>query len=78
MANGGRDERPVTWGRFSATISAIEARIAVNEHALSALGQEGESRRNRAWVIVLAIMTGLICPVVVTAVVTWVHLKSGH
>ena len=55
---------------------ALADRIAALEHE-SEQRQEGQDvRRNRAWLIVLAVMSGLVCPVVVTAVVTWLHLRA--
>jgi hypothetical protein len=37
----------------------------------------GRSRRDRAWLIVLGLMTGIVCPLVLAAVFTLLHLH-GH
>jgi len=55
---------------------ALADRIGALEHE-SEQRQEGQDvRRNRVWLIILAVMSGLVCPVVVTAVITWLHLRS--
>ncbi|HYK70417.1 MAG TPA: hypothetical protein VEV45_20905 [Streptosporangiaceae bacterium] len=50
-------------------LDALEG--ASREHETSMRG-----RRDRAWVIVLAVTTGIVCPLIVTAVITLIHLRS--
>lgn len=57
---------------------AMEARIAALEHAGHEETEHERGRRDRAWVIGLAIVTGLVMPILTTAVVAFLHLRSVH
>lgn len=67
VANG-----PVTW----AVVSAIGERVARLEEHVAALTESSGARRNRNWLIVLGILTGLVCPVIVTSIIAWLHLRA--
>jgi len=55
---------------------ALEERVDQLEHASKERQASQQGRRDRAWVIVLAVTTGIVCPLIVTAVITLIHLRS--
>jgi hypothetical protein len=55
---------------------AIEDRLAVLEQAGKSEQATESGRRDRLWLIVIGLMTGIVCPLIVTSVITWLHLKS--
>jgi hypothetical protein len=63
---------PVTW----AAVGSLAERVTRLEERLAATGRQREKRGNRAWLIVTALLTGLIFPVAVTILITVVHLHS--
>jgi len=68
MANG-----PVTW----AAVGALGERVARLEEHISDIKASTGARRNRTWLIVMGIMTGLVCPVIVTSIITLLHLANS-
>ena len=67
MPNG-----PVTWE----AVGDLRERIArLEEHVAGFTAGQG-ARRNRTWLIVMGIMTGLVCPVIVTSIITLLHLAN--
>jgi len=67
MGNG-----PVTW----AVVGSLGERIARLEEHVAAITEHAGVRRNRTWLIALGILTGLVCPVMVTTFLTWLHLRG--
>jgi len=59
----------VSWPLWDAEHRALTGRVQAIEEA-------ARGRRNRTWVIVLGLMTGIVCPVVVTTIVAWLHLSG--
>ena len=55
---------------------AIIDRIAVLEQTGKADMASERSRRDRLWLIVIGMMTGIVCPLIVTSIITWLHLKA--
>lgn len=56
---------------------SMKARITALEQARIAESQGGQERKGRIWVIVVGLMTGIVCPLIVTSVLTVAHLR-GH
>lgn len=78
-------ERVSVLERFAEARRGLEAQVAAIVDRISDLeaGRKEETasdeqRRNRAWMIGLAVLTGLICPLVVTTVITVLHLHAAH
>jgi len=63
---------PVTWAVFS----ALSERVARLETVGATAAAGASARRNRVWVVVIALMTGVVCPVIVTTIVTLLHLAG--
>jgi hypothetical protein len=78
VPNGRGDDAPVTWGRFTATTAAVGARIDALERTVAAwLDQqttEETAHKTRIWQAALAIVTGLVLPLVVIGIVALIHL----
>jgi hypothetical protein len=61
-----------------------EARVALDadmerlDGTLKTMTTSDQSRKDRRWVITLTVVTGLICPVMVTVVITWLHIRALH
>jgi heme/copper-type cytochrome/quinol oxidase subunit 2 len=68
MANG-----PVTW----AALGSLAERVARLEALSVQAAEHTRERSNRTWVVVLGILTGIVCPVIVTTVIAWLHLRGG-
>jgi hypothetical protein len=69
--------------RFTATLrnaETIHAEILARIGELEAAGRDKatreHSRRDRLWVIVLTVMSGVVAPLVVTSVLAWIHLRA--
>jgi hypothetical protein len=83
------DGRYVTWDRWDAEHraladrvhelegQALASRVATLEQRDEAVRTASTSRRNRLWLITLAVMTGLVCPLIVTTIITLAHLRGG-
>jgi len=67
MPNG-----PVTWD----AVGDLRERIARLEEHVSDIKASTGARRNRTWLIVMGVLTGLVCPVVVTSLITLLHLAN--
>lgn len=61
--------------RVRAGEAALGARLDSVVAAARAAAERTERKRNRAWVLALGIMTGVIAPLVVTTVLTLLHLS---
>jgi hypothetical protein len=57
---------------------ALAARISTLEQAGKAGEASEQGRRDRLWIIVIGMMTGIVCPLIVTTIITWLHLKTLH
>ena len=55
---------------------SLSNRITSLEDTMKNSGTERAARRNRAWVIILAVMTGIVFPLVLSTVITILHLRS--
>ena len=55
----------------------LENRLDELEHTGKDKAEHGRERRNRLWLLVLAVMTGVVAPLVVTALLTWLHLRGS-
>jgi hypothetical protein len=62
----------VTW----AAVGSLAERVTRVEERFAASTQQREKRGNRAWLIIAALLTGLIFPVAVTILITVIHLRS--
>ena len=67
MANG-----PATWE----ALSAVAERVTRLEERLAAVTAHSQSRSNRTWFLIMGVATGVVCPVIVTTVIAWLHLRS--
>ena len=63
----------VPWPAFL----ALAERVARTEEHLTDLTEGQQKRGNRAWLITVGLLTGLVCPVVVTTIITLLHLRAG-
>jgi hypothetical protein len=63
MPDGYGDDAPVTWGRFTATFAALEARVAGLEAGAA-------RRKDRGWTLLTIILAGLALPILVSLVST--------
>jgi hypothetical protein len=71
---------PVTWaalGSLSERVARLEEWHAQDQQRDRAREEHSRARGNRAWVIILGITTGIVCPVVVTSILAWLHLRGG-
>jgi hypothetical protein len=58
--------------------TAFNDRLARLEEAHK-LDEAGDrSRRDRIWVLSLTVISGMVFPILVTAVITFLHIKSSH
>jgi hypothetical protein len=77
VPNGRGDDAPVTWGRFTATTAAIVARIDALERTVAGWQDQQATQetahRTRMWEAALAVVTGLVLPLVVIGIVALVH-----
>ena len=56
----------------------LEARLTELEHAGKDKAEHGRERRDRLWLLVLGVATGVVAPLVVTAVIALLHLRASH
>lgn len=61
----------VQWGVWDAEHRALKERVEAMETA-------ARGRRNRAWAVGLMVATALVCPLLVTALITFLHLSASH
>lgn len=57
---------------------AMGARITALELAAKDETAAERGRRDRAWVLGLALVSGLVLPLLTTAVIAFLHLRSTH
>ena len=57
---------------------ALDARVAALEAASHAGQASDRQRRDRLWLIVLGLTTGIVCPLVVTALITLLHIRASR
>lgn len=60
------DERPVTWGRWQEAHEALAGRVAALEAAAG-------KRRDRTWMLILAVLSGLALPAILVLVSVAIH-----
>ncbi len=60
------DELPVTYGRWQEAHAALTARVAVLEGAAG-------KRKDRTWMLILAVLSGLALPTIVITVGVFIH-----
>ena len=58
--------------------AALASRVAALEEAAAAEHTEQAGRRNRRWAIAIAAATGIVCPLIVTTILAWIHLRAVH
>jgi ferric-dicitrate binding protein FerR (iron transport regulator) len=56
--------------------ASLEQRLSILENEYGAERQSEKNRRDRAWVLILAVVSGIVFPLVVGAVLTLFHLHS--
>src|SRR6516164_3830599 len=78
----------VSWGRYDAEHQALIQRVSALEELAKSLGGVDQTyqslrdkiaertRRERAWLIVVGLLTGIVCPLIVTSVITILHLRA--
>lgn len=62
-----------------AQIEALRAGVSAHDALLARVARledKSAGRLNRIWMIGAAVLTGLICPVVVTMIITLAHLRG--
>lgn len=74
MTNGGY----VTWPQMDEILRGLGERMARLEEKHAADAASSGARRNRAWGIGLLVISGLVLPLLTTAVITFLHLQSIH
>jgi hypothetical protein len=57
--------------------SALSNRISLLEHQDTTDEASERTRTDRIWVILIGIVTGVACPIVVSTVITLLHLKAA-
>ena len=67
---GGGDERPVTWGRWAEAHQALAGRVA-------ALEQAAGRRKDRGWMLTLAVLSGLALPAILLLAGGLIHRAAG-
>ena len=70
----------VAWGVWDAEHRALTARVdTIERHAEAAQAlavASEQARKDREWKTTLALITGVVFPVLVTALLTWLHLRA--
>jgi hypothetical protein len=56
--------------------ASLIARIGELEHAGKDKAVRDTGRRDRLWLIVLTVMSGIVAPLVVTSLIAWLHLRN--
>jgi hypothetical protein len=57
-------------------VGALSERVARLEERHQADTEHSQRRSNRAWLVILGVLTGIVCPVIVTTVLAWLHLRG--
>jgi hypothetical protein len=55
----------------------LEDRITSLEQATRSDQASDSARRDRIWVLVITVVSGVVFPILVTALITFLHIKSG-
>jgi hypothetical protein len=66
MPNSHPDDTPVTWGRYAEAQAALTARVAALETAAG-------RRKDRSWMLTLAVLSGLALPTLVILIGVLIH-----
>lgn len=66
MPNSHPDDTPVTWGRYAVAHEALEGRVAALEAAAG-------KRKDRTWMLTLAVLSGLALPTIVILIGVLIH-----
>lgn len=72
VTNGGL----VRWSEIDPLLRDLVERLARLESKHEADASGAEARSNRLWLIVLTVLSGVVAPLVVTAVIAWLHLRA--
>ena len=70
MPNSHPDDSPVTWGRYAVAHEALESRVAALETAAG-------RRKDRTWMLTLAVLSGLALPTIVILIGVLIHRAAG-
>jgi hypothetical protein len=57
---------------------ALSTRITVLETQAKSNIEGERARRGHLWLLVIGLATGVICPLIVTTILAWIHLRSLH
>jgi hypothetical protein len=57
--------------------SALSNRISLLEHQDTSDEASHRAKADRLWVIIIGVVTGIACPVVVSTIVTLLHLRAA-
>ena len=58
--------------------SSLADRLVALEKAGKEEHESDTTRRDRIWLLVLTMFSGIVFPILVTAVITFLHLKASH
>lgn len=67
------DGRYVTWDRWDAEHAALGARVVLLEQQLA---QRTQRRKAGKWTLAAAVLSGIVFPLALTAILTLLHLGS--
>jgi len=70
-------ERLTRLEGLAAGLTAPAAEMRSLGERLGRLESAGVKRKERAWLVTVTVLAGLVCPVVVTAIITVLHLSKG-
>jgi hypothetical protein len=56
----------------------LDERISVLESAGKTEQHDQAVRRDRRWAVALTVAAGIVCPLVVTTIIAWLHLRALH
>jgi hypothetical protein len=64
------------WQPRDPEVARLLDRVRALEARLTAAADHLERRRNRIWVLTLGILTPVVSTLIVTTILTWLHLRS--
>jgi hypothetical protein len=70
------EELARSLGGVDQTYQSLRDKIAELEEAGRAEKAGERTRRERGWLIVVGLLTGIVCPLIVTSVITILHLRA--
>ena len=73
VTNGGL----VRWHEIDPMLRELGERVTRLESKHEADASGAEARSNRVWLIVITVLSGVVAPLVVTAMIAWLHLRSA-